>query len=395
MLILAGGGFAGLLASRRLGLLTSVHSVERRSSGDLLFPVGIALLFVVGREDPMLYLIGLSYMVVSDALAALVGRRYGMATFAVERQHRSVEGSVTFFVVSFLVAHLILLLGTDAPPVTSVLVATQLAILVTGFEAISLRGHDNLLVPLVTLLIASRLLDLPSAILARDLLVQVVLVLVVAYATWRWRFAGVTGAVMLALFLYGAYAFGGVLWVAAPLLVLAAYVLLHALPFKSRSATPPNSHHQVVAVFYVTVVAAALYLAAEMVEVLAVGGLATGDADLLVAPYLGAAASQLALLIYTFWRPWDASPETLEPGLLPALLAAVVVLPLSAFTSGGIASALLWTGGTPMLALVIYRKVRSGSSWPRAIPWNSRLQAAAVSAALVIATPFHLSLFVG
>jgi hypothetical protein len=306
-----------------------------------------------------------------------------------------VEGSVTFLVVSFLVAHLILLLGTDTTPATSVLVATQLAILVTGFEAISLRGQDNLLVPLATFLIVSRLVDLPSTILARDLIVQVVIGLGVAYATWRWRFAGVTGAVLLGLFLYGAYAFGGVLWVAAPLLVLAAYVVLHALPFKSRSATPSNPHHQVVALFYVTVVATVLYLVAEVVEVLAIGGSAAGAADLFVAPYLGAIASQLALLIYTFWRPWDAPPETLDPGLLPALLAAAVVSPLVLFAPGGVASTLLFTAGAPVLALTIYRKVRSGSSWPRAIPWNSRLQATAVSAALVIATPFHLSLFVG
>ena len=150
MAVLAAGGLIGLVLARRQGLLTSIHRVERTSAGDLLFPIGIGLLFFLGHDDLPVYLIGLSYLVVSDALAALVGRRYGRSSFAVERSRRSVEGSITFLVVSFLAAHLILLLGTEIPRLNSVLVAAQLALLATCFEAISLRGNDNILIPVVT-----------------------------------------------------------------------------------------------------------------------------------------------------------------------------------------------------------------------------------------------------
>jgi len=391
MAVLAAGGLAGLVGCRRLGLLRSVETVERSSAGDLFFPIGIALLFMVGRDDPTLYLIGLSYLVASDAAAALVGRRYGRSPYAVEREQKSVEGSVTFFVVSFLAAHLILLLGTGTPRVTSVLVATQLALLATCFEAISLRGNDNVLVPLVTCLIAQRLLRLPSAVLARDLLVQVGLGALVAVATLRWRFAGVSGAITLALFLYGAYALGGLLWVAAPLMVTAAYVGLRALRWHGHA--PSDAHHQVAAVFYVTVVGAGLYLWAATASALGVAGPGVGLREVLLGPYLGTSAAQLALLLYTLWRPWDAPLEALDPGVLPALVATAIVAPLALFAPDRTLAALLWTAVTPAVALQVYRSVRGSAAWPRAVPWNSRLQALAVAVALVGLAPLHLVLF--
>lgn len=391
MLVLAAGGLAALVACRRLRLLRSIKAVDRSSSGDLFFPVGIALLFLVGREEPTLYLIGLSYLVASDAAAALVGRRYGRASYAVERQQKSVEGSVTFFVVSYLAAHLILLLGTDTERVTSVLVAMQLALLATCFEAISLRGNDNILVPVVACLIAERLLRLPSSVLARDLSVQVGLGTLVAVATVRWRFAGVSGAITLALFLYGAYALGGLLWVAAPLVVTAAYVGLRALRWHGEA--PSDAHHQVTAVFYVTAVGAGLYLWTATVSALGVDGSGVGLRDALLGPYLGMSAAQLALLLYTLWRPWDAPLETLDPGVFPALIATAVVTPLAAFAPGGPLAALFWTALAPVVALRVYRSVRGSAAWPRAVPWNSRLQAAAVATALVGIAPLHVLLF--
>jgi len=244
---------------------------------------------------------------------------------------------------------------------------------------------------LVTCLIAQRLLRLPSAVLARDLLVQVGLGALVAVATLRWRFAGVSGAITLALFLYGAYALGGLLWVAAPLMVTAAYVGLRALRWHGHA--PSDAHHQVAAVFYVTVVGAGLYLWAATASALGVAGPGVGLREVLLGPYLGTSAAQLALLLYTLWRPWDAPLEALDPGVLPALVATAIVAPLALFAPDRTLAALLWTAVTPAVALQVYRSVRGSAAWPRAVPWNSRLQALAVAVALVGLAPLHLVLF--
>lgn len=390
MVVLAAGAVAALWLVRRMGLLRSVHGVARASLGDLLFPVGVMLLFLVGRSQPMLYLVGLSYMVVSDALAALIGRHYGRATYEVERQRRSVEGSITFFVVSFLAAHLILLLATDVPREASVLVALQLAILATCFEAISLGGNDNLFVPVITCLLVMRLVEVPPEILARDLLAQLTIGGTVAYLAIRTGFAGTAGVITLGLFLYGAYALGGLLWLAPPVLVAGTYIL--ARRWYWGGVEPPDRHFQVVAVFHVVAVGASIYLEAAWLD--ATGGWRGGSAaDAFFLPYLGAAAGQLAIMIYTLWRPWSAPGEILDPGLLPVVLAGAIVAPLAAFATGRELAALLWILATPLVTLVLYRRARNGVGWPRHEPWHARLQVATVAAALLALVPLHVALF--
>ena len=171
----------------------------------------------------------------------------------------------------------------------------------------------------------------------------------------------------------------------------AAFVGLRALRWHGR--TPSEPHHQVLAVFNVVAVGAALYLLAAVVDALVPGQGPRRPGEVLVVPYLGTAAAQLALLVYTLWRPWDAPLENLDPGCLPALLAAAVVSPLAFMVPGGAVPALLWIVLAPLIALAVYRRVRAGASWPRAVPWNTRLQAAAVVVALLLVAPLHLGLF--
>src|SRR5439155_491523 len=51
---------ATFVVARRAGLLASVTAVERRSTGELWYPVGVYLLFVIARHQPVFWLIALS-----------------------------------------------------------------------------------------------------------------------------------------------------------------------------------------------------------------------------------------------------------------------------------------------------------------------------------------------
>jgi hypothetical protein len=135
---------------QRLGLLGSVTGVDRRSVGELYFPISVYLLFVVARHQPVFYLIALSVLVFSDTAAALLGVAYGRHSYTVANDRRTLEGSAAFLLVTFLCVHVPLLLGTGIGRGESLIIATQLALLVTSFEAISMRGNDNLVVPLAT-----------------------------------------------------------------------------------------------------------------------------------------------------------------------------------------------------------------------------------------------------
>jgi len=139
-----------ILWARRRGLLTSLFGVERSSHGEVYFAMGVVLLFLVGRREPVFYLISMFTLVVCDSLAALLGKAYGRHRYLVTSERRSLEGSAVFLISAFVGIHLALLLLTNIERGACVLVALELALLVTSLEAISAGGSDNLTVPIAT-----------------------------------------------------------------------------------------------------------------------------------------------------------------------------------------------------------------------------------------------------
>lgn len=152
-----------MVVTKKFSLLPSVHGVKRKSSGDLLHPIAIYLTFSVTNymERPDFYLISIMVLSVSDALAAIIGVSYGFKVFRVEEEKKSIEGSFIFLLSTFLIVHLGLLLLTHTGRLESVLIALLISVLVTCFEAISLGGADNIIIPFGTLFILDRIFRLP------------------------------------------------------------------------------------------------------------------------------------------------------------------------------------------------------------------------------------------
>jgi len=153
-------GFALIMfMTKKFGWLQSVHGVERKSDGAIYHPIAIYTCFLYSQilNQPMFYIISILILAISDALAALVGKSYGANEYLVEvGTRKTIEGSVTFFLTSFLIVHLILLLTTQTGRIESVLIALLISIIVTVFEGVSLKGADNLFIPLGTMFILSK-----------------------------------------------------------------------------------------------------------------------------------------------------------------------------------------------------------------------------------------------
>ena len=159
VLALAAGFALIMLITKNLGLMQSVHGVERKSDGAIYHPIAIYTCFLYSQilNQPMFYVISILILAISDALAALVGKSYGANEYLVEvGTRKTIEGSVTFFLTSFLIVHLILLLTTQTGRIESVLIALLISIIVTVFEGVSLKGADNLFIPLGTMFILSK-----------------------------------------------------------------------------------------------------------------------------------------------------------------------------------------------------------------------------------------------
>lgn len=126
---------------------STIHGVERKSYGEVLLAVTVGLLFFRSLGNPVLFVLPVLVLTFSDAAAALTGVRYGTRIFAVEDGTKSLEGVVMFFLVTFIIAMVTLLLMTDAPKLNVILLSLVIAAFGAQLEADSWRGLDNLFVP--------------------------------------------------------------------------------------------------------------------------------------------------------------------------------------------------------------------------------------------------------
>jgi len=390
--LVLGAAFAGVLAlGRRLGALESVTAVERRSKGELYFPIGVYLLFVIARHQPVYYLIALSALVLSDALAALLGRSYGRHQFPVGGDLKSLEGSVVFFIVTFLGVHVPLLLGTPVDRAASLLIAFQIALLVTSFEAISMHGNDNLIIPLATYYLLMKLGLRGAEHVTLQLLAQLGFLAVTLLIAWRTRFLTFAGAVAAHLTLYAAFSLGGAAWSLAPALALAALLVIDE--FWSRDSGRPGGGHQVQAVFYVSLVAVALIFVDNSLATLVLDPV-LGTGHPFYALFVGALAAQVTILAYQLlrWHRFERRLSNLTRALAAALLGFALIAPASLVLGPGGPNAEAFVVPAAMCALALGLYLGARRFLPhRTDPIRDlRLQALSVAASALVVTPFHL-----
>lgn len=189
-----------ILFTKEKGLLKSVHGIERVSTGGVWFPISIYLMFLLSHSHPVTYFISILVMTVSDTLAALIGVKYGTLKLDVEGNIKSLEGSITFFLVTFLCIHLSLLLMTPIDRLQSVLIAAVIGLLVTGLEAISLSGSDNFFVPFGTYYILAKMTKYPlseSIRLIQILFLVTAVTLIISLRVKSVKWSGIIGMILL------------------------------------------------------------------------------------------------------------------------------------------------------------------------------------------------------
>ena len=140
----------------RFGLIQAMLSSNRSNLGTVYFPLSFAavlLLFwgypTAPTEHGRTIVAVLMPLTWGDALAAIVGERFGRRRYALLGQTRSLEGSAAMWVASLLTT--VLALGALTP--ANWLIALVVALGATLAEALSPWGIDNLTVPAVSALI--------------------------------------------------------------------------------------------------------------------------------------------------------------------------------------------------------------------------------------------------
>ena len=138
--------------SGKFKILRSIHSINRDSWGEVLFAVTIILLALSIRET-WVFAAAMLYMGLADGVAAVVGTKYGKINYYILSQQKTLEGSIAFFVTSFLITFFTVVVWGGLG--STILI--WLPLLLTIVENLAVQGTDNFFVPVLAALILSLL----------------------------------------------------------------------------------------------------------------------------------------------------------------------------------------------------------------------------------------------
>lgn len=301
VLVLTLGFFCVVLITRRKGLLKSVHDVERKSHGGIYYPVAIYLIFLLSSNRPVIYLISILVMAISDTMAALIGGKYGQIKFDVEGNLKSLEGSVVFFFVTFLCIHLPLLLMTDIGKLESVLIAFIIALLVTGFEAISLSGSDNIIVPFGTYFILAKFIKqlVNVVIWQTEILLMLIFAGLIMYV--RPRLLKTSGLIAMIMLNYAALSLCNYYWFLPLFLAQIMYYLL-ILSFVHYEGMEKVTSFQVKVLLYIGIIPTFFLFIANTIK----------DHMSVYLPYLTSITAQIAIICNYFFANYLSRPLKAE-----------------------------------------------------------------------------------
>ncbi len=122
----------------------------------VLFLVGMGIMITLiwglsGAEHKIHIAIGMMALSFGDAAAAILGKRFGKRTLSLRifDQKKTVEGSLAMLIFAFIAIFFLLFFFTELTFIFAFMFALILATLSAFVEAISVRGLDTILIPLV------------------------------------------------------------------------------------------------------------------------------------------------------------------------------------------------------------------------------------------------------
>jgi len=139
--------------SYRQETFKAMETGERGNLGTVYFPISFTLIIVFfwltrPTNYPGLIVAALMPMTWGDAMAAILGKRFGQYKYRILGSTRTMEGSLTMFLFSWLATFLALFFFPHLGLLTSLLYASIVALVATLVEALSPWHLDNITVPL-------------------------------------------------------------------------------------------------------------------------------------------------------------------------------------------------------------------------------------------------------
>jgi len=140
--------FAFILTFSRWKNLLSLHSVERKTWGEIFYPISISFLSLICLPANIkVFQVSTLILAVSDGLAGTVGEAWNFCTITFFRNTKSLGGAITFFVSTLGILFLFHDFGSSFFKIVFV------SLLLTITEFLLFFGTDNIGVPIIAALL--------------------------------------------------------------------------------------------------------------------------------------------------------------------------------------------------------------------------------------------------
>ncbi len=150
--------FLILYIGKRYHKLKSIDSVQRKTAGSYLLPIAIYTVFFIAEKSnsELFFILPILILGISDPLAGIFGTYFRTKTKQIKLAGRPIDktilGSSIFFSATLLIS-LITLSFFEYPFGKLLAISITIAFIDTFVEMVSVRGYDNLTVPLTTILL--------------------------------------------------------------------------------------------------------------------------------------------------------------------------------------------------------------------------------------------------
>ena len=124
-----------MIFSFTFNIFTSIHSVERKTYGEIFFPLGVLITLWISYPFSSIFLSSLLILTFADSLAVIPG-------FLKKSQKKTILGSLVFFITSFIILTLIF-------QSIDIYITVIISLILTFIEFISIYGLDDLFVPTI------------------------------------------------------------------------------------------------------------------------------------------------------------------------------------------------------------------------------------------------------
>ena len=150
LLIICLSFFVVLTLSKRLGLMKSINAIERKSRGSTLYPLVVIICYFIQHAlgKYIYFFIPILILALADPVAEFAGKKFKYKPYSVFDNSKTISGSLGFMLVALIVAMMGLHNFSDVNTTILILCAISISVFTTLGEAISIKGYDNLMIPL-------------------------------------------------------------------------------------------------------------------------------------------------------------------------------------------------------------------------------------------------------